>query len=335
MSRLFGYLFSPRGIVALVVILGACFVASRYTGHHAGDNPFETLYFHVVPAPLVKPQLHEAAAEGHAAQEHGASEHAASPLVEIRLPAALSMFDWQGRKGTQHPVTVLYNVQVFQIAAVLLVFVLFLGVPRYLRTGRGDALTRVFAGFATWIRDEMVVPQMGKELGAKFLPYFLCVFFFILFMNVMGLVPFSSTATASIFVTGALALTTFLAMLVCGMVAQGPLAYWKNLVPHVPPALWPLMLVVELIGLCVKPFALTIRLFANMTGGHMVVLSFMGLIFFLGTAWGSLGGFGAAPVAVGFAVFIMIIESFVALLQAFIFTQLSIIFINASVHPEH
>jgi F-type H+-transporting ATPase subunit a len=226
-------------------------------------------------------------------------------------------------------------VQIFQVAAVLLIFVLFLGVPRYLRTGRGDPLTRLFAGFATWIRDEMVVPQMGRELGGKFLPYFLCVFFFILFMNVMGLVPFSSTATASIFVTGALALTTFLAMLVCGMVAQGPIAFWKNLVPHVPPALWPLMLLVELIGLCVKPFALTIRLFANMTGGHMVVLSFMGLIFFLGSAWGSFGGFGAAPIAVGFAVFIMIIESFVALLQAFIFTQLSIIFINASVHPEH
>jgi len=85
----------------------------------------------------------------------------------------------------------------------------------------------------------------------------------------------------------------------------------------------------------VKPFALTIRLFANMTGGHMVVLSFMGLIFFLAERFGPGGGWGAAPLAAGIAVFIMIIEGFVALVQAFIFTQLSIIFIQASLHPDH
>jgi F-type H+-transporting ATPase subunit a len=163
----------------------------------------------------------------------------------------------------------------------------------------------------------------------------LTVFFFILFMNLMGLAPFSATATSSIFVTAGLALTTLLAMLLCGMAVQGPIAFWKNLVPHVPLALWPLMFVVELIGLVVKPVALTIRLFANMTGGHMVVLSFLGLIFFLGEIWGSAGGWGASPLGLAFAVFIMIIESFVALIQAYIFTQLSILFVNASVHPEH
>jgi F-type H+-transporting ATPase subunit a len=172
-------------------------------------------------------------------------------------------------------------------------------------------------------------------MGRRFLPYFLSVFFFIAFMNVMGLVPYSATATASIFVTGALAITTLVAMLVCGMTAQGPIAYWRNLVPHVPLVLWPLMFVVELVGVLVKPFALMVRLFANMSGGHMVVLSFMGLLFFLASIWGSAGGWGAAPIAVGFAVFIMIIEAFVALLQAYIFTQLSIIFVNMSVHPDH
>ena len=111
-------------------------------------------------------------------------------------------------------------------------------------------------------------------------------------------------------------------MIACGMWIQGPLAFWKNLVPHVPAALWPLMFLVELIGLLVKPFALMIRLFANMSGGHMVVLSFMGLIFFMTELWGSAGGWGAVPIGVGFAVFIMIIEVFVAMLQAFIFTKL-------------
>jgi F-type H+-transporting ATPase subunit a len=277
-----------------------------------------------VPSPLVEPT------EG---------EHAAEParaLVEIGpLPHWLAWMDYRGQTDSPEPKTALFNLQIFQVAAVLLTLIAFMGVPRYLRTGKGDPLTRVAAGFARWIRDEMVRPAMGKELGDKFLPYFLSVFFFILFMNLTGLVPFSATPTASIFVTAGLALTTFVMMLACGMVAQGPVAFWKNLVPHVPLPLWPLMFVVEVVGLLVKPFALMIRLFANMSGGHMVVLSFMGLIFFLGQLWGPAGAYGASPVGLGFACFIMIIESFVALLQAFIFTQLSILFIHASVHPEH
>ena len=322
--RAFTYLLSPRGLIAIVVVCVACFLSSRYSQHHEGDNVFTTLYMHLVPAVLVDPAAHEAGA-GHAAQA----------LVELRLPKAFAFMDYRGETESAEPKTALFNLQIFQLAAVLLVLIAFAGVPRYLRTGKGDPVTRLFAGFAQWVRDEMVHPVMGKELGNRFLPYFLCVFFFILFMNLMGLVPFSATPTASIFVTGGLALTTFVAMLVCGMVAQGPIAFWKHLVPHVPLALWPLMFVVEIVGLCVKPFALMIRLFANMSGGHMVVLSFMGLIFFLGELWGPAGAWGASPIALSFAVFIMIIESFVALLQAFIFTQLSILFVNSSVHPEH
>ena len=96
-----------------------------------------------------------------------------------------------------------------------------------------------------------------------------------------------------------------------------------------------LLFLIELIGLIVKPIALTIRLFANLTGGHMVVLSFMGLIFFFGQAFGAAVGYGSAPVAVGFAVFIMIIEGFVAFVQAYVFTVLSAIFVGMSLHPEH
>jgi F-type H+-transporting ATPase subunit a len=118
------------------------------------------------------------------------------------------------------------------------------------------------------------------------------------------------------------------------MVVQGPIAFWKHLVPHVPLALWPLMFAVELVGLIVKPIALMIRLFANMTGGHLAVLSLMGLVFFFGGMSPTVG-WASSPVAVGLAVFIMIIESFVALLQAYIFTTLSIIFVQASLHPEH
>jgi F-type H+-transporting ATPase subunit a len=348
---------APRSLIAIVLIAVGVVLNTRYSPHHSGANPFQVLYMHLIPAKLVAPGEHAAETHGAVEQpveqqpEHGAAaEHegesahgAAHYLLSIDLPFTgpkIPVFMPHGfdmdpeHAGTQ---LVLTNLQIFQVLAVLLVFVCFGGVPRYLRTGRGDALTRVCAGFAMWIRDEMVYGVMGKHHGEKFVPYFLSLFFFLLLMNLMGLAPGAATATASIHVTLAMACVTFASMLVCGMVAQGPIKFWLNLVPHVPWSLWPLMFVVELVGLCVKPFALMIRLFANMTGGHLVVLSFMGLIFFFANpAKGSAAlGWAVSPVAVAFAVFIMIIESFVALLQAFIFTQLSILFVNASVHPEH
>lgn len=314
------YLLSLRGLVMVALTVAVCFLSSRASAHHEGNSVFTTLYMHLVPSPLVE-------------DPH---EHGSPALLELKMPAALAAFDYRGAvPAGDAPKTALFNLQLFQVLSVVLVLIAFAGVPRYLRTGQGDPLTRLFAGFAAYIKDEMVLPVMGKELGLKFLPYFLSVFFFVLFMNLLGLVPASATATASIFVTAALALSTFLAMILCGMWIQGPLAFWKHLVPHVPGWLWLPMFGVEIVGLLVKPFALMIRLFANMSGGHMVVLSFMGLIFFLGELWGPAGAWGASPIGAGFACFIMIIESFVALLQAYIFTQLSILFIQASVHPEH
>jgi len=337
MGRLLSYLFCPRGLVMLVVVVAAAFGSTRYSAHHEGGNVFNTLYMHLVPSVLVQPGEHAAAPDEHGAAAHGGGHAAPHALVEVPLPSFLAAMDYRGQTDSAEPKTALFNLQIFQVAAVLLTLLAFSGVPGYLRTGKGDPVTRIAAGFAQWIRDEMVFPVMGKENGNKFLPYFLGVFFFVLFMNLMGLVPSAATATASIWVTGGLALTTLLAMVGCGMAAQGPIAFWKHLVPHVPLPLWPLMFVVELVGLLVKPFALMIRLFANMSGGHMVVLSFLGLIFFLGqpSMWGPAGAWGAAPLGVGFACFIMIIEGFVALLQAYIFTQLSILFVQTSVHPEH
>ena len=306
-----------RPLLLIAVIGVANFTSCRHTAEHEGGI-FQTLYMHLMPAPLV-----------HA----GESAHHPEPLVRLPLPASLSAFD-MNRGGEGGPSLVMTNLQIFQIAAVLLIFVSFAGVPGYLKTGRGDVLSRLFAGGAQWIRDEMVFPVMGKETGQKLLPMFLSIFTFILFMNVLGLVPGAATATASIFVTGAMAAITFGTMIVGGMIVQGPIAFWKHLVPHVPIALWPLMFAVEFVGLLVKPIALMIRLFANMTGGHLAVLSLMGLVFFFG-AMSPVVGWASSPVAVGLAVFIMIIESFVALLQAYIFTTLSIIFVQAALHPEH
>jgi F-type H+-transporting ATPase subunit a len=304
---------NPLRLALVAAILAGAVWLGGQVAHHEQPDVFQALFSHLSPAPLVLD--HE-------------------PL-SIAVPGFLSKFTLDSH-GTATGRLVVTNLQVFQLAAVLLIFALFWGVPRYVRTGKGDAVARVFAGWAQWIRDEMVYPAMGRERGRRFLPFFLCIFFFIAFMNLLGLVPGGATATASIAVTAALAAITLAAMIVCGMVAQGPIAFWKNLVPHVPLLLWPLMFVVELIGLMVKPFALTIRLFANMTGGHLIVLSCMGLIMFFGARGANaLAGWGSAPLAVGFAVFIMIIETFVALLQAYIFTMLSILFVSASIHPEH
>ncbi|MBM3975843.1 MAG: F0F1 ATP synthase subunit A [Planctomycetes bacterium] len=327
-------LASPRSLVALALCIGAIWFGMTHIAHHANESPFQTLYLHLKPEALVWHPPH--AEPGVEAAAPGPADHVLAVPANF-LPALFTRPLGAGPEDSPsgQRYLVLTNLQLFQLLAVLLVLVFFSGVPKHVRTGQGDAPTRMAAGFAQWIRDEMVYPVMHKELGSKFLPYFLCVFFFILFMNLAGLLPGAATATASIFVTAALALTTFLSMIVCGMAIQGPIAFWKHLVPHVPLALWPLMFVVELIGLLVKPFALMIRLFANMTGGHLVVLSFMGLIFFFAQQMGAAAGWGVSPLAVGFAVFIMIIESFVALLQAYVFTQLSILFVNASVHPEH
>ncbi len=230
-----------------------------------------------------------------------------------------------------------YNINEWQLYAVLLSFLIFSLVKRSFGKSSTGWFTRVFRGWVHWIRDEMVYSIMGKEAGRKFAPYFISLFFFIAFINVLGLIPGSATSTATAFVTIALALLTFGMMLVGGMMEQGVVSFWKNLLPHgLPMALVPLLAVLEIIGLLVKPFALTIRLFANMLAGHLVIYSFIGMIFVFAKMFelGALSWVTMVP-AVGMGIFISIIEAFVGLLQAYIFTFLSIVFVQQALHPEH
>jgi ATP synthase subunit 6 len=326
-----------RALLMLATLVAACFASYTYSPHHKStpDTLFTTLYMHVLPAALVAPS-HGDDGVGHTGPEAPATaheeEHAHAPLFSLPLPGFLTTFDGDPpRAGAQ---LVVYNLQIFQIAALVMLLLAFSGVPGYLRTGQGDRVTALAAGFCLWVRNDLVEPSMGKEIGRKFLPLLMFLFFFIAVQNLMGLAPMAATPTASIFVTCALALITFGIMIVGGMVAQGPVAFFKHLVPEVPLLLWPLLFVIELAGLIIKPVALMIRLFANMTGGHLVVLSFTALVFMFAGTFGSIG-MALSPVWVGFAVFIMIIEAFVALVQAYIFTLLSALFIGASIHPEH
>jgi F-type H+-transporting ATPase subunit a len=177
-----------------------------------------------------------------------------------------------------------------------------------------------------YIRNEVILPNVGHH-GNAFVPFGLTLFFFILTANLLGLIPYGSTATGNISVTAMLAIITLVVVEVAGMKAQGvgylsTIIYWNKELPLVMRVLmFAIMTPVEILGKLAKPFALAVRLFANMTAGHIVVLALIGLIFTF-QSWAIAGG----PFIM--AVLIMMLELFVALLQAYIFTLLSSVFIG-------
>jgi len=191
-----------------------------------------------------------------------------------------------------------------------------------------------------YIRDEVALKNIGHG-GEKFVPYIVGVFFFILFMNLLGLVPWGASPTGNISVTATLAILTFIIVEVAGMRALGPRGYSKTIF-YAPEGIsgigkvlmLAIMTPVEFLGKLTKPFALAIRLYANMTAGHAVVLALTGLIVLAVTS-----GIPAVQFLVPFApllmaIAIMVLEIFVALLQAYIFAMLSSVFIGLIVHAH-
>ena len=184
-----------------------------------------------------------------------------------------------------------------------------------------------------FVRDEIARPNIGPRAD-RYVPYLLTAFFFILTSNLLGLIPFAATATSNLMVTGVLAMFTF-------FITQmgGTKDYWKHIFwpPGIPTMVKPILMPVEVLGLFTKPFALAIRLFANMTAGHLVILSLIGLIFAFTNLFGPGAGYGVAPVSVAFALFIYVLELLVAFIQAYVFTMLSALFIGMAVveHEHH
>jgi len=218
---------------------------------------------------------------------------------------------------------------VFMWLALLILVVTFIFVARsYRKSLIPRGITNLTEVLIVFVRDEIARPTIGKG-NERFLPYLLTAFFFILTCNFLGLIPYGSTATSNIAVTATLATISFIVIQAGGMMKNGVFGYFKGLIPHgIPMWLLPIMLVVELLGLFTKPFALAIRLFANMTAGHIVIMALLGLIFILHT-------YVVVPVSISFALFIFLLEILVALLQAYIFTMLSGLFIGMAVHQEH
>ena len=228
------------------------------------------------------------------------------------------------------------------LSAVLLLFV-FLPIGRAMKGKYKDrapsGLANAMEALVLYFRDEVVRRNIGHGADA-YTGYILTLFFFILAMNFLGLVPFGSAASGNFMVTGALALVTFIVVEISGMRALGFQGYMKTIF-YAPPGLNPvgtaIMLViltpVEFLGKLTKPFALMSRLFANMLAGHTLVLSLLGMIFMFASGGAVIAG-GVAAASVTMVIGIMLLEVFVAFLQAYIFAMLTAVFIGLIRHAH-
>jgi F-type H+-transporting ATPase subunit a len=194
----------------------------------------------------------------------------------------------------------------------------------------------MFEAILLFIRDEVVRPSIGGHGADRFLPYLWTAFFFVLFSNLLGLLPGGASSTGNVSVTGVLALMTFVVVITAGMRESGVAGYWLAIVPHldVPkllkPVLWGLMFFIEVIGLLIRHAVLAIRLFANMFAGHMVLSVILGFIL-MANSWLF---YLVMPASVAGVIALSFLELLVAFLQAYIFTFLSAMFIGAAIHPH-
>lgn len=213
------------------------------------------------------------------------------------------------------------------VASLLLILVMWMAARSNSKNRAPKGLGNLIEVLVVFVRDDIVVPNMGKD-GLRLMPFFLTLFFFIMFCNLLGLVPFFAQPTKNINVTASLAIITFVLTQIKGMQKNGVGGYLKGLIPPgVPVFVLPIMVIVEFIGLFTKPFSLLMRLFANITAGSIIILSLIGLIFIL--------SYAGAVIAVPFALFIYCLEIFIALLQAYIFTMLATLYINMAMHQDH
>jgi F-type H+-transporting ATPase subunit a len=238
--------------------------------------------------------------------------HSAIPLPEIHLFGL--------------DISITLHVVMMWLASLILI-VMFWRATRTVGDPVPRGIRNLLESMMLYVRDEIARKAIGDGAD-RYVGYLMTTFFFILCVNLLGLVPGMATATGNISVTAGLAISAFIMIQWSGIRKFGVIGHYKHLAPGGLP-LWlvPLMVFVEFLGMLIKPFSLCIRLFANMMAGHVVILALISLIFILGTIW-------VAPVAVAFALFIYLLELLVSFIQAFIFTMLTAQFIGMSVHPH-
>ena len=305
-------------------------------------------------------QEHAAAAAHGAAEKFNAGEviihHVANSSVGeplIHLPKIL---------GIDFSVTK-HVLMLWLVAATLFVVVTWV-VRRYLKQDRliPSGFMNGLEAVVEFVRDDIVQPSVGRKWVATWAPLMLTLFFFILGSNAIGLVPVfdvlglldhfvlrtgehsflkqllhgGTTSTSNFNVTAALATITFCAIIVAGSKAHGFVKHWMNLVPH--GLAWPiyiLLIPIEIMGMFVRPFALTMRLAANMTGGHIAILAILSFVFLFTEMAGAAAGVGVGVLSLPLGVGISALEIIVVLVQAYVFTLLTAVFIGMAIHAHH
>lgn len=233
----------------------------------------------------------------------------------------------------------LTKFMVMELVVALVMVAIFVPLGRKIASGRRPRgrLWNMFEVILLFLRDEVARPAIGRHDADRFMPLLWNAFFFILFCNLAGLLPWIGTPTGELGATGALAIIAFTTVLGAGMLKYGVLGYWKGQVPHMdlPLAvaifLKPLIFFIEVMGLCVKHGVLAIRLFANMFGGHLVLAVILGFIVQSAHGW---VWYGVMPASVFGAVALSLLELMVAFIQAYVFTFLFALFIGMAVHQH-
>lgn len=229
--------------------------------------------------------------------------------------------------GFLYDFSITKNIASMLIGVSIMLFI-FISVANSYKKNAGKApkgMQSFFEPLIVFVRDEIAKENIGEKKYERFLPYLLTIFFFIWFNNLLGLFPGGANLTGNISVTLCLATLTFLITNL-----SGNKGYWGHIFapPGVPLPLMPLIVVIEIIGIFTKPFALTVRLFANITAGHIIILSLLSLIFIFQSMV-------VGVVSSAFAIALMFLELLVALLQAYIFTLLSAMYIGSAVAEHH
>ena len=239
------------------------------------------------------------------------------------------------KTSTQQPPTFdasVTSLVAFEWLALVLVAFVFIFSARKYKKNENKAprgLQNMIEAGIIFVRDDIIGSNIpNQEVSKKFLPYFVVLFFFILFMNLSGLLPAGHTATGSLAVTAALSFISLIVINGVQIKDIGLGSYLKHLLGGAPIWLAPIMIPIEILSIFTKPFALTVRLFANMTAGHVVLLSLVGLIFYFRSLV-------VAPVSVGFSIFMYFLEALVAFLQAYIFVILTAVFTGLGMGHSH
>ncbi len=226
------------------------------------------------------------------------------------------------------------NVLSMLISVVLLLWIMLGVAKKYKKNGVMTApsgMQNAIEPVITFMRDEVAKPNLGSKY-LKFMPLILTVFFFIWINNLLGLLPGGANLTGNVAVTACLSIISFIVMLV-----SGNKHFWGHIFnpPGVPFGVKMLLVPIEIISLFVKPIALTIRLFANILAGHILILSLISLIFILGSAVGTFWGWFVSPISLAFSIFMFMLELLVAAIQAFIFANLTAVFIGQAIEDTH